>query len=496
MTIISTPNYTRGYGSNVICMYSGVVTKAGREGGYGHRIHIKLDKKIEWQGKEYTCYQAYAHCLKLLKNVGQKVNQGDTIAIEAGHGSRGPRDYGSHVDQQTYFFLNGEKITVNFEYLAKGATPGSFTNFVQEIPLLKKGMEHPLVRLVQEKLKLTVDGKFGPATEAGVKAFQEEMNLTTDGIVGEETGKDLGLFEYQIYIDQDTVIKKTAVQSSLITNSNHKFALSTGSWLQVNWVEEQEGKEGHWYCELDKPQNGFWNWFIFKDHVQVFKCYEQPIQGDADDAGETSEKGGEIKEKDTTPALERWTKALEKAKTKGCGQMMANAEGVRPGVAGSKQIAAKSMPHYTPERIAQLKRACDELDLPLALVMAIGSRESHAGAILGKWGNKPGWGDNNHGFGIMQVDKRFHNLKGTHDPFSYEHIKQATGILKSYISQIGVKHPDWDDSNVLKGGVTAYNAGVSSVRTISKMAIGTTGNDYPEDVIARAHYFTEQLNNG
>jgi peptidoglycan hydrolase-like protein with peptidoglycan-binding domain len=66
------------------------------------------------------------------------------------------------------------------------------TQDISPWPLTKKGdSEHP-VRTLQHLLrarghKVAVDGKFGPATEAAVKAFQKAKNLTADGIVGPKT---------------------------------------------------------------------------------------------------------------------------------------------------------------------------------------------------------------------------------------------------------------------------------------------------------------------
>ena len=53
--------------------------------------------------------------------------------------------------------------------------------------LLKIGSKGSDVRLLQEKLRLTADGDFGPGTEAKVKAWQAANGLTADGIVGAVT---------------------------------------------------------------------------------------------------------------------------------------------------------------------------------------------------------------------------------------------------------------------------------------------------------------------
>lgn len=58
--------------------------------------------------------------------------------------------------------------------------------------LLKRGSSGDSVKDLQRRLNVTVDGDFGPQTEAAVKAFQTSRGLVADGIVGPYTWKALG----------------------------------------------------------------------------------------------------------------------------------------------------------------------------------------------------------------------------------------------------------------------------------------------------------------
>ncbi len=57
--------------------------------------------------------------------------------------------------------------------------------------VLKKGSEGAEVKKLQEKLGVEAIGKFGPKTEAAVKAWQKANGLKDDGIVGDATWSKL-----------------------------------------------------------------------------------------------------------------------------------------------------------------------------------------------------------------------------------------------------------------------------------------------------------------
>ncbi|NWX46257.1 LYG protein, partial [Steatornis caripensis] len=168
--------------------------------------------------------------------------------------------------------------------------------------------------------------------------------------------------------------------------------------------------------------------------------------------------------------------------TTGALEATAKPEGLSyAGVPASEEIAEKdleNMKKYKAEIIKVGNRKC----VDPAVIAGIISRESHAGAVL-----NDGWGDHGNGFGLMQVDKRYHKLVGTWD--SEEHLAQGTEVLCEMIKEIQKKFPTWTKEQQLKGGISAYNAGVNNVQSYDRMDIGTTHNDYANDVVARAKFF-------
>lgn len=57
----------------------------------------------------------------------------------------------------------------------------------QPRPTLRRPASSELVKVVQAKVGVPADGKFGPKTEAAVRAFQKQRGLVPDGIVGPKT---------------------------------------------------------------------------------------------------------------------------------------------------------------------------------------------------------------------------------------------------------------------------------------------------------------------
>lgn len=75
------------------------------------------------------------------------------------------------------------------------STPANLTPGTTTLPVLRPGMTGEAVRQLQQKLRLKglyqgpVDGVFGAATEAAVRAIQQAHNMSVDGIVGPATWK-------------------------------------------------------------------------------------------------------------------------------------------------------------------------------------------------------------------------------------------------------------------------------------------------------------------
>lgn len=57
----------------------------------------------------------------------------------------------------------------------------------ESLPTIKVGSTGPYVEQWQKVIGVSVDGKFGPATEAATKDWQKKKGLNPDGVVGPKT---------------------------------------------------------------------------------------------------------------------------------------------------------------------------------------------------------------------------------------------------------------------------------------------------------------------
>ncbi|XP_041430321.1 lysozyme g-like [Xenopus laevis] len=175
---------------------------------------------------------------------------------------------------------------------------------------------------------------------------------------------------------------------------------------------------------------------------------------------------------------------LTKVETTGASEATAKQDKLKEkGVAASHKMAQTDNPRMQKYK-AIILRAAAKAKVDPALICGIISRESRAGAVL-----KDGWGDHGNGFGLMQVDKRHHTLKGKWD--SEEHVDQATGILVDFILGCKMKFHGWTPEQQLKGGIAAYNCGLSRVDNYAHVDMHTTGKDYSNDVVGRAQWFKQ-----
>ena len=90
-------------------------------------------------------------------------------------------------------------VCVESEVIPMPTVPSEPAKKDDELPTLRKGSKGEYVKILQQKLvdlgynigKSGVDGDFGSATLAAVKAFQKDRGLKVDGVVGEKTWEAL-----------------------------------------------------------------------------------------------------------------------------------------------------------------------------------------------------------------------------------------------------------------------------------------------------------------
>lgn len=150
------------------------------------------------------------------------------------------------------------------------------------------------------------------------------------------------------------------------------------------------------------------------------------------------------------------------------------------------QLAAARSRGYLP----LFKRAARKWNVPLALLLAVASRETMIGSDSYYQGNSF-TGRDGHGKGIMQIDDRWHTFAQITSPTDHEgYINYGAKYLRELLDQFGST----------KEALVAYNAGPDDVYKARAAGVDpdryTTGGDYAQDVLQRAEMIKSELGLG
>lgn len=137
-----------------------------------------------------------------------------------------------------------------------------------------------------------------------------------------------------------------------------------------------------------------------------------------------------------------------------------------------------------------------QINIPMALIAGVGSRESRWGLALVPQG-PTGRGDKGNGCGLLQVDVRYHpehvNSGDYQDPV--KHLTYATKFLRSSVDFF-TKKTGVSGVTALQAGIAGYNCGPGNVLKAWQAGYDldfyTAGRDYSRNTFSRAGWF--QLN--
>lgn len=144
--------------------------------------------------------------------------------------------------------------------------------------------------------------------------------------------------------------------------------------------------------------------------------------------------------------------------------------------------------------LAAIDAACAAWREDRAVLSAICLRESGAGWAPGyaPQGKADGWGDHGHGFGLFQIDRRYHRAFTDSDVRGDPELqaRQACRILSEAREWFRHHAAPLSAGDLERAALAAYNAGAGAVHhwltTGGDPDRPTTGGDYSRDVLTRA----------
>ncbi|HJQ58333.1 MAG TPA: peptidoglycan-binding protein [Vineibacter sp.] len=112
--------------------------------------------------------------------------------------------------------------------------------------MLKMGMAGEPVRRLQQKLGVAVDGQFGPATDAALKAYQKQSGLAVDGIAGPDTFAHMGLHELVLLMPGSTGDTVKKLQTALGIAADGQYG--SGTMAAVKAYQQKNNLDADGYA--------------------------------------------------------------------------------------------------------------------------------------------------------------------------------------------------------------------------------------------------------
>lgn len=107
--------------------------------------------------------------------------------------------------------------------------------------ILKRGLAGEPVKILQAKLGVAVDGRFGPGTEQALQAYQKAHGLAVDGIAGPDTFSAMGLPELILLTVGSKGEAVKTLQTALGIAADGHFGPATAAAVKA--FQQQHGLE-------------------------------------------------------------------------------------------------------------------------------------------------------------------------------------------------------------------------------------------------------------